>query len=45
MKPLRAWILRLAGMLPNERRERELADEIETDAFLAATRRLREKKG
>src|SRR3984957_18861362 len=29
MKLLRAWILRLAGMLPSERRERELADEIE----------------
>jgi len=29
MKPLRAWMLRLAGMVPNARRERELADEIE----------------
>jgi macrolide transport system ATP-binding/permease protein len=29
MKPIRAWISRLAGMLPNARRERELADEIE----------------
>jgi macrolide transport system ATP-binding/permease protein len=28
MKLLRAWILRLAGLLPNEQRERELADEI-----------------
>jgi len=28
MKRLRAWLLRLAGMLPNDRRERELADEI-----------------
>ncbi len=29
MKLLRAWILRLAGLLPNEQRERELADEIQ----------------
>ncbi len=29
MKPLRAWLARLAGLLPSERRERELADEIE----------------
>ena len=29
MKRLRAWVLRLAGMLPNAQRERELADEIE----------------
>ncbi len=29
MKLLRAWMSRLAGMLPNARRERELADEIE----------------
>jgi macrolide transport system ATP-binding/permease protein len=29
MKRLRAWLLRLAGMLPSERREQELADEIE----------------
>jgi hypothetical protein len=29
MKRLRAWILRLAGILPNEQRERALADEIE----------------
>jgi macrolide transport system ATP-binding/permease protein len=30
MKLIRSWILRLAGMLPNEQRERELADEIES---------------
>lgn len=30
MKRLRAWIIRLAGILPNNRRERDLADEIET---------------
>jgi macrolide transport system ATP-binding/permease protein len=29
VKRLRAWVLRLAGMLPNAQRERELADEIE----------------
>jgi macrolide transport system ATP-binding/permease protein len=29
VKRLRAWMLRLAGMLPNAQRERELADEIE----------------
>src|SRR5258705_3648879 len=29
MKLLRAWIIRLAGMLPSERRERELAEELE----------------
>ena len=29
MRRLRAWMLRLAGMLPNERRERELTDELE----------------
>lgn len=29
MKMLRAWISRLAGLLPNARRERELADELE----------------
>lgn len=30
MKGLRAWVLRLLGMLPNDRRERELAEEIES---------------
>ena len=30
MKGLRAWLRRVAGLLPNERRERELADEIES---------------
>ena len=30
MKRLRAFMLRLAGLLPNEQRERELADEIES---------------
>jgi macrolide transport system ATP-binding/permease protein len=30
MKQLRAWIFRLAGILPGERRERELADELES---------------
>ena len=29
MKDLRAWISRLTGLLPNARRERELADELE----------------
>jgi predicted permease len=29
MKQLRAWIVRLVGMLPNRQKERELADEIE----------------
>lgn len=29
MNPLRAWLIRLAGLVPNERRERELADELE----------------
>src|SRR5580704_17943642 len=29
MRALRAWLRRLAGLWPNERRERELADEIE----------------
>ncbi len=29
MKRLRAWMLRLRGLLPNEQRDRELADEIE----------------
>ena len=30
MKGLRAWFRRLAGLLPNDRRDRELADEIES---------------
>jgi predicted permease len=30
MKRLRAWVSRLAGLVPSERRERELADEIES---------------
>ena len=30
MKGLRAWLRRLAGLFPNERRERELADELES---------------
>ena len=30
MKGLRALLRRLAGLLPSERRERELADEIES---------------
>ena len=30
MKRLRAWLVRLAGLWPAARRERELADEIES---------------
>ncbi len=30
MKTLRAWLLRFTGLLPNARRERELADELES---------------
>ena len=30
MKRLRAWILRLTGIFPNARRERDMADEIES---------------
>ncbi len=30
MKTLRAWLLRLTGLLPSARRERELADELES---------------
>ena len=30
MKRLRAWMRRLAGLLPSERREREIADELES---------------
>lgn len=30
MKPLRAWMFRLAGLFPNHRRERQLAEEIES---------------
>jgi putative ABC transport system permease protein len=30
MKGLRAWVLRLGGIFPSQRRERELADEIES---------------
>jgi macrolide transport system ATP-binding/permease protein len=30
MKGIRAWMLRLTGIFPNERRQREMADEIES---------------
>ena len=38
MKRLRTWMVRLAGLLPNEERERELADEIEEDPWDPAPR-------
>jgi macrolide transport system ATP-binding/permease protein len=34
MKTLRTWISRLAGLLPSARRERELAEEIESNLQL-----------
>ncbi len=41
MKTLRAWLLRLAGLLPNARRERELADELESHLQLHIDDNLR----
>ncbi len=41
MKRLRAWILRLVGMLPSKSRERELADEIEGHLQLHIDENLR----
>jgi putative ABC transport system permease protein len=35
MKPLRAWMLRLAGVFRKQRREREIADEIESHLQMA----------
>ena len=41
MKLLRAWILRLAGLFPNTRRERALSDEIESHLQLHIDDNLR----
>jgi predicted permease len=41
MKHLRAWLLRIAGLLPNTRRERELADELEAHLELHTDDNLR----
>ena len=41
MKPLRAWVLRLAGMLLHRDRERELADEIEAHLQMHSDDNLR----
>jgi len=41
MKKLRAWMVRLGGLLPNQQRERELADEIESHLQLHIEDNLR----
>ncbi|MBV9499561.1 MAG: ABC transporter permease [Acidobacteriaceae bacterium] len=41
MKRLRAWLVRLAGLLPNSRRERDLIDEIEGNVQLHIDENLR----
>ncbi len=41
MKRLRAWIVRLAGLLPNSRRERDLTDEIEGNLQIHIDENLR----
>jgi predicted permease len=41
MKKLRAWLLRIAGLLPQSRRERVLADEIESHLALHTEDKMR----
>jgi len=41
MRRLRAWFLRLAGLLNKQRRERELADELESHLQLHIEDNLR----
>ncbi len=41
MKFIRAWLSRLAGVLPNERREREIADELESHLQLHTDENIR----
>jgi macrolide transport system ATP-binding/permease protein len=41
MKRLRAWILRLTGVLPSERRQREMAEEIESHVQMQTEDNLR----